>query len=72
MRERPGSGRSQLTALTNNTKPITEFTGKNSNKSYYNSNNQTTMIDKLDKNTKLADFLKNDSSLGRDQQIGVG
>ena len=65
-RERLGSGKSQLTTMTGITKAITEFTTKS-----YNNSAMQTMVS-FDKNTKLTDYLKNDTTLGRDQQIGVG
>jgi hypothetical protein len=56
-RERPASGKSVLTALT-----------KLSNKDY---NSSALKVLNLNKNSKLVDFLKNDTTLGRDQQIGT-
>ena len=73
-RERPGSGKSHLThmtAMTTNTKAVTEFTTK-TNKSFNNITASGTSLIPLDKNSKLVEFLKNDSNLGRDQAITMG
>ena len=68
-RERPGSGKSHMTAMTTVTKALTEFTTKTTKS--FNNVSATTTLTPLDKNSNLVEFLKHDSNLGRDQAITI-
>ena len=67
---RPLSGKSGQTAMTGPTNNQTQFTANQTSMSSYSQPKIAMMV--MDKNTKLADFIKFDSTLGREQNIGMG